>query len=90
MSGLLRRQPAVDHQPGAGHEGRIVGGEKDDALGDVVGHAEPADRQPSQRLAARLLDVVGAEIARPHDQHLITHFGLSRARVDRVDQYQVD
>src|ERR1700730_356274 len=37
--GLLSGQPAIDHEPGAGHEGSIVGGEKDDALGDVVGHA---------------------------------------------------
>ena len=43
-SGLLGRQPAVDHEAGAGHEGGIVGGEKDDAFGDVVGRAEPADR----------------------------------------------
>ena len=42
--GLLGGQPAIDDEPGPGHEGGIVGGEKDDALGDVVGHAEPADR----------------------------------------------
>ena len=30
------------------------------------------------------------EIARPHGQHLIAHLGLRRARVDRVDQCQVD
>src|ERR1700730_10208063 len=30
--GLLGGQPAIDHETGAGHEGRIVGGEKDDAL----------------------------------------------------------
>src|SRR5258705_9715023 len=30
-AGLLRRQPAIDHKPGAGHEGGVVGGEKDDA-----------------------------------------------------------
>src|SRR5215469_7043828 len=44
--GSLGRRPAVDHEPGAGHKAGVVGGEKDDALGDVVGHAEPADRVP--------------------------------------------
>jgi hypothetical protein len=31
---------------------------------------------------ARLVDVVGAEIARPHRQDLIAHFGLGRAQMN--------
>src|SRR6266436_10221947 len=34
--GLLRRDAAVDDEACAGHEAGIVGGEKDDALGDVA------------------------------------------------------
>src|ERR1700730_10189854 len=83
--GLLRGDAAVDDEAGPGHEAGIVRGEKDDALGDVGHRPHAADRQPGQRLAARLLDVVGAEIARPHDEHLIAHLGLGRARMDRVD-----
>src|SRR5438128_2523087 len=74
--GLLRGDAAVDDETGAGHKAGVVRGEKDDALGDVGHPAHAADRQPGQRLAARLLDVVGAEIARPHDEHLIAHFGF--------------
>jgi hypothetical protein len=40
----LRGQAAVDHQAGAGHEARIVRRQKHDALGDVEGLAQPADR----------------------------------------------
>src|SRR5437870_2824333 len=47
-AGLLRGQPAIHNQPGPGHEGGIVGGEKDDAFGDVFGRAEPADRVARQ------------------------------------------
>src|SRR5438132_1379462 len=83
--GLLRGDAAVDDETGAGHEAGIVRSEKDDALGDVAHGPHAADRQPGQRLAARLLDVVGAEVARPHDEHLIAHFGFGRAGVDRVD-----
>ena len=46
---LLRGRAAVDDEPGAGHEAGIVGGEKDNALGDVVRHAEAADRKPRHR-----------------------------------------
>src|ERR1700730_17549914 len=88
--GLLRGDAAVDDETGPGHEAGIVRGEKDDALGDVGHRPHAADRQPGQRLPARLLDVVGAEIARPHDEHLIAHLGLGRAGVDRVNQCQVD
>ena len=38
-----------------------------------------------QRLPWHLIGVVGAEIARPHDEDLIAHLCLGRARVDRVD-----
>ena len=44
----LRRRPAIDDEPGADHKAGIVGSEKDDALGDVIGHAEPADRVPER------------------------------------------
>src|SRR6266446_8996007 len=69
-AGLLGGQPAVDHEPGAGHEGGVVGSEKDDALGDVVGYAEPADRVVRQGELTRRLDIVGAEIAGAADKGL--------------------
>ena len=69
--GLLRGDAAVDDEPRAGHEGRVVRGEEHDALGDIVGCAHTADRQTLDDLATRRLDVVGAEIARPRDQHLV-------------------
>ncbi len=89
-AGLLRGDAAVDDESGPGHEAGIVRGEKDDALGDVGHRPHAADRQAGQCLSARLVDVVGAEIACPHDEHLIAHLGLGRAEVDRVDQCQVD
>jgi hypothetical protein len=64
MRPLLRRRAAVDYEPGAGHKAGVVGGEKDDALGDVVGRAEPADRVPRHGLLAYCIDIVAAEIAR--------------------------
>src|SRR3984893_3455397 len=82
---LLRRQPAIDHEPGPGHESGIVGGEKDDALGDVVGHAEPADRVPRQGELTRRLDIVGAEITGAAEEGLVAHIGLDHSRMDRVD-----
>jgi hypothetical protein len=51
---------AVDHELGAGHKAGIVGGEKDVALGDVVGHAEPANRVARHRPFRDGLDIVGA------------------------------
>src|SRR6202022_1307574 len=83
--GLLRGDAAVDDETGPGHKAGVVRGEKDDALGDVGHRSHAADRQPGQRLPARLLDIVGAEIARPHRQDLIAHLGLGRAGMDRVD-----
>src|SRR6266446_725613 len=87
--GLLRRQPAVDDEAGAGHEGGIVGGEKDDAFGDVVGYAEPADRVVRQGEPARRLDIVGAEIAGAADEGLVAHIGLDYPRMDRVDPHPI-
>src|SRR5208283_4306427 len=49
------------HEPSAGHKARIVGGEKDDALGDVVGNAEPADRVPRHCLLTHRIDIVATE-----------------------------
>ena len=43
------------------------------------------DRQPLDDLPARRLDVVGAEIARSRDQHLVSHIGAGHAGVHRVD-----
>ena len=40
---------AVDDQARAGHEARIVRRQEHDALGDVVGDAEPADRMQGER-----------------------------------------
>src|SRR5580704_16832264 len=79
--GLLRGDAAVDDEPRAGHEGRVVRGEEHDALGDIVGCAHAADRQSLDDLATRRLDVVGAEIARPRDQHLVAHIGVDCAGV---------
>src|SRR3984893_4655554 len=78
-AGLLRGQPAIDDKPGPGHESGIVRGEKDDALGDVVGHAEPADRVPRQGEPARRLDIVGAEVAGAADKGLVAHIGLDHS-----------
>ena len=50
-----------------------------------VGGAHAADRQPLDDLPPRHLDVVGAEIARPGDQHLVAHIGVDRAGMHRVD-----
>src|ERR1700737_807771 len=88
--GLLRGDAAVDDETGPGHKAGVVRGEKDDALGDVGHRSHAADRQPGQRLPAHLLDGVGIEIARPHDEHLIAHLGLGCAGVDRVGRCQVD
>ena len=43
---LVRGRSAVDYEARTGHKAGIVGGEKDDAFGNVVRHAEPADRMP--------------------------------------------
>ena len=56
--GLLRRDPAVDDEAGAGHEAGVVRGEKDDALGDVGHRPHAADRDPGQRLLARRFEVI--------------------------------
>jgi hypothetical protein len=54
--------PSARYRPRArpSHEGGIVGGEKDDALGDVVGHAEPADRVGGQGKPTRRVDIVAS------------------------------
>src|SRR5579885_3333839 len=52
---LLRGQAAIDDEAGAGHKRGVVGGEEDDALGDVGRGAEPADRVGRQGNAARRL-----------------------------------
>ena len=57
-------RPGVDHNPGAGHKAGIIRGEKDDALGDVIGRAEPADRVDRQGELTHRLDIVAAEVAR--------------------------
>ena len=69
--GLLRCRAAVNDETGAGHKPGIVGGEKDDALGDVVGDAEPANRVPRHDLLTHRINVVGAEIARAADKGLL-------------------
>ena len=56
----MRRPAAVDDQAGAGHEAGIVRGQEDDALGDVVGGAETADRMQRECGLACLLGIVGA------------------------------
>ena len=43
-------QPSVDDELAAGHERRLVRGEVQDAVGDLVGLAEPAERDPRQHL----------------------------------------
>src|SRR6202022_943409 len=54
--GSLRGKAAGEDGAGAGNKAGIVGGEKDDAVGDVAHRPHAADRQPSQCLPARLLD----------------------------------
>src|SRR5262245_17961614 len=76
---------AVDHQARPRHEARIVGGQEHDALGDVVGDAEPTDRMECERGLARLFGVVGADLAGTHDKGLLAHVGLDQAGMDRID-----
>jgi hypothetical protein len=80
----LCRRAAVDDEPRAGHEAGIVGGEKDDALGNVLRHAEPADRVPRHGLRAHRIHVIGAEVARPADKGLLAHVGLDQTPRERV------
>jgi hypothetical protein len=68
----------------------VVGGEKDDALADVVGHGEPADRVPRHSLLPHRIDIIGAEIVRAADKGLLAHVGLNQTRVDRADQCRFD
>src|SRR2546430_2417536 len=56
---------AVDHQARSRHEPAVVRGEEEDALGDVVGYAEPADRMIVEEPLARRLEIIRAEVARP-------------------------
>src|SRR6185312_13409376 len=72
-TGLVRRPAAVDHQAGAGHEARVVGRQEHDALGDVLRHAQPADRMQGQRGLARLLGVVGVDLLGAHHEGLLAH-----------------
>src|SRR5215216_7791895 len=60
-SGLHCTNSTVDHDLGAGHEARFVGGEKDQRPAHFLGPAEPADRH----LAAELLlhDVIAEAVA---------------------------
>jgi hypothetical protein len=58
----------------------IVGGDKDDALGDVVGHAEAADRMPQYRHLTCCFNIVSADIARPADKGLLAHIDLDQTR----------
>src|SRR5512137_2818953 len=76
---------AVDDQARPGHEARIVRRQEHDALGDVVGDTQPADRMQAERRLACLLDVVGALLTGPHDEGLLAHVGLDQAGMDRVD-----
>src|SRR5215471_19672901 len=81
----LRSGAAVDDEPGPGHETSIVGGEKNDALGDVGNRAQATDRESLERLPAGRVDIVRAELLRPACEDLSTHIGLDQAGMDRVD-----
>src|SRR5436309_13411367 len=85
---LLRGDAAVDNEARAGHEGGIVRGKKDDAFGDVSRHSHTADRQALDNLPPSHLNIVGAEIARPSDEHLVAHIGVDCAppRPTRLSQ----
>src|SRR6266851_4584059 len=56
---------AIDYQASPCHEARIVRREEYDALGDVIGDTEPADRVQGERGLARPFSVVGALLAGP-------------------------
>src|SRR5207248_10064806 len=81
----LRRDAAVDDKARAGHKGGIVRGEKDDAFGDIGGRSHAPDRSALDDLPPSHLDIVGAEIARPSDEHLVAHIGVDRPGMDRID-----
>src|SRR3954470_19733789 len=67
---------ARGREPLAGHPGRIVGGEEDGDLGDVVGLAEAAERSARNEL---LLEI------RTDDACGVRAFGFDAARRDDVD-----
>src|SRR5258708_18369457 len=75
---------AVDHQARSRHEPAIVRGEEQDALGDVAGDAQPADRVIVEKPLARRLEIVGAQVARPRGHALHAHVGLDQTGVNRV------
>src|SRR3984893_4346891 len=52
---LLRRPAAVDHEGGAGHQGRGVGGEEYDGAGQVLDLAQAAELDLAQHLLAETL-----------------------------------
>jgi hypothetical protein len=70
----LRRGAAVDDEAGAGHEGVVVGREKDDAFGNVVRRAEPADRVGRERAIRR---AATTSLVRPVDKSLVAHVRLN-------------
>src|SRR5579859_5948496 len=57
--GSLRRPPAVDHQGRARHEGRLIRGEIERGIGDLLRLAHPADRLAGVQLAAHLVFLPG-------------------------------
>src|SRR6476620_2751422 len=67
---------AVDDQAGPCHDARIVRREEHDALVDVAGNTEPADRVQGKRGLARLFGVVGALLAGAHGEGLLAHVRL--------------
>src|SRR5262245_1536435 len=76
---------AIDDQASPRHETRIIRRQEHDALGDVVGDTEPADRMHGERGLTRPFGVVGALLAGAHDEGLLAHVGLDEAWMDRVD-----
>src|SRR5215470_14500479 len=83
-AGLLRGQAAVYNEPCAGHKAGVIRGEKNNALGDVVGHAEPANWVGRQCDLSRGIDIVGSDISSTTDKSLFAHVGLNDTRMDRI------
>src|SRR5262245_43456387 len=71
---LLGGRSAIDHQLAARHERRLVGGEVDDAVGDVLRRPHPSHGQSAQTLLPVSFVL----------QHVLDHVGRNRAGMDGV------
>src|SRR5690349_9617003 len=74
VSDLLCRRAAVDDQLAARHESRFVRGEKEHAVGDILGRADTPHRQAPHALLQLSLVL----------QHILDHVRCDRPGMDGV------